>query len=230
VSRRQLIVIGGGEHAGVVADAARSAPDRWELIGFSDPNPRPDAEARLGLRWLGDDRAVLARLEAGAGVAPSLVLGIGGPVAARRAAIDAFGAATWAVVVHGTAWVSPSASIGDGTVVLAGAVVNASARLGRHTIVNTRAVAEHDVELGDFVHAGPGAVIGGGARIGEDAFIGLGALVRDHLVVGRAATVGMGSVVVEEVAAGTTVAGSPARPIRSALAAGEAVPVAADRA
>jgi sugar O-acyltransferase (sialic acid O-acetyltransferase NeuD family) len=231
VTRRQLVVIGGGEHAGVVVDAARTQPDLWELIGFSDPDPRSDAEKRLGIPWLGDDRVVLARLDESGPDVARLVLGIGGPVAARRAAVEAFGTATWAVIVHAAAWVSPSATLGDGAVVLAGAVVNASATIGRHAIVNSRAVVEHDVEMGDFAHAGPGAVIGGGARIGRDSFIGLGALVRDHLVVGPGATVGMGAVVVDEVPAGTTVAGSPARPIRSALAEIEsATPVTADRA
>ncbi|HYX12560.1 MAG TPA: hypothetical protein VE817_11265, partial [Candidatus Acidoferrum sp.] len=158
MTRRQLIVIGGGEHAAVVVDAARSAPDRWELVGFSDPDPGPDAEARLGLPWLGDDQAVASRPVEGGSDKPSLVLGIGLSVAARRAAVDAFGTASWAVIVHAAAWVSPSATLGPGTVVLAGAVVNASATLGRHTIVNSRAVVEHDVELGDFAHAGPGAV------------------------------------------------------------------------
>jgi acetyltransferase EpsM len=212
VSRRRLIVVGGGEHAAVVVDAARTEPDAWELIGFSDPSPAASAAHRLGLDHLGDDLGLAARLAGGRGDESWLVLGFGAPPAARRAAVERLGtAAHWATIVHRSAWVSPAAVVGEGTVVLAGAIVNAGARIGRHAIVNTRAVVEHDVRLGDFAHVAPGALIGGGATIGDDAFVGLGGLVRDHVDVGAGASVGMGAVVVDDVAASATVVGSPAR-------------------
>jgi acetyltransferase EpsM len=214
VSRRQLVVVGGGEHAGVVADAARSDPDAWELRGFTDPSPDAGASHRLGLDHLGGDADLAGRLGAGASEAAWLVLGFGAPIAARREAVGRFDKATrWATLVHRVAWVSPAATLGEGTVVLAGAIVNAGARVGRHVIVNSRAVIEHDVRIGDFAHIAPGAVIGGGATVGDDAFIGLGGLVRDHVTIGPGATVGMGAVVVDDVPTGATVAGSPARPL-----------------
>jgi sugar O-acyltransferase (sialic acid O-acetyltransferase NeuD family) len=221
VSRRALVVVGGGEHAAVVVDAARSDPDAWELRGFADPAPDPGAVARLGLEHLGDDAYLASRVADDALDAPWLVVGFGAPVAARRDAVERFHeAARWATVVHRAAWVSSAAILGEGTVVLAGAIVNAGARIGRHVIVNTRAVVEHDVRIGDYAHVAPGAVIGGGAAIGDEAFIGLGGLVRDHVMIGAGATVGMGAVVVDDVPAGATVAGSPARPL--ALADGPA--------
>ena len=212
VSRRRLVIVGGGEHAAVVADAARTNANGWELVGFSDPSPDPTAAERLGLERLGDDAALAGRLAAADAEDISLVVGFGATAGARRIAVDRFAVDTkWAAIVHASAWISPTAVLGEGTVVLAGAIVNARARIGRHVIVNTRAVVEHDVELGDFVHVAPGVVIGGGATIGDDAFVGLGALVRDHVEVGAGATIAMGAVVVEDVAAETTVVGSPAR-------------------
>jgi len=222
VTRRRLVLIGGGEHAGVVADAAATDPDRWDVVGFTDP----DVGAKLatgptgsGLRHLGDDRAGLAGFEEQAlDDRPDLVLAVGGvgdPAARRRVTQTVEDVASWtrwAVVVHRAAWVSPSAELADGTVVLAGAVINAGARVGAHGIVNTRAVVEHDVRIGSYVHVGPGAVIGGAARIGSDVTIGLGALIRDHIAVGDGAVIGMGAVVVADVPAGATVMGSPARP------------------
>ena len=32
-----IVILGGGEHAQVVAEAIRSRPDLWELVGFTDP-------------------------------------------------------------------------------------------------------------------------------------------------------------------------------------------------
>jgi acetyltransferase EpsM len=216
-----LIVLGGGEHARVVIEAARTLRDRWDVQGYVAPETDVDnapATTPIDLPWLGDDAALAARLqELAPEDRPWLVLGFGGGetpggLAARAAAAERFGpTARWASVVHATAWVSPSATLESGAVILAHAVVNAGARVGRHAIVNSAAVVEHDVVVGHGSHVAPGAVIGGATRIGEDAFIGLGARVRDHIEIGAGAVVGMGAVVVDSIEPGATVVGIPAR-------------------
>lgn len=215
---RALVVLGGGEHARVVIEAARSRPDRWLVTGFTD---RGEGRSILfDVPCLGDDLALTERLAAlSPADRPALVLGFGGPLATRRAAADAFIGVVWATIIHADAWVSPSAVVEPGVVVLAGAVINAGARVGAQAIVNSRAVVEHDVEIGAGAHVGPGAVVGGGTSIGDGALIGLAAAVRDHILVGRRAVVGMGSVVVADVADDATVMGVPARPaaVRPAL-------------
>jgi acetyltransferase EpsM len=216
VTARPLVIVGGGEHARVVADAARCWPERWALVGFTDRAADPDSAARLGLEHLGDDEAILARLHAADSrdAAPWLVLGIG-DIATRRSAAERLSRARWATIVHPAASISPSARVAEGAVVLAGAVVNPGAEIGAHAIVNSGAIVEHDVVVGAFAHLAPGAVVGGGARIGAGAFVGLGCAVRDHVEIGDDAIVGMGAVVVAAVPAGTTVVGVPARPMGS---------------
>jgi sugar O-acyltransferase (sialic acid O-acetyltransferase NeuD family) len=218
VTRRPLVVIGGGEHARVVVEAARAGAT-WEVLGVVDHDPAGRTQSLLGLPHLGDDAAYLA---AAAVLAPErradLVLGLGsiGRPTARRALVaryEAAGATSWATLVHPAAWVSPTAVLGPGTVVLAGAVVNAGAEVGAHAIVNSGAVVEHDAVVGAFAHVGPGAIVGGGARLGDGAFAGMGALVRDHVSVGADAVVGMAAAVTADVPAGATVAGVPARPV-----------------
>jgi len=211
-----LIVLGGGEHARVVIEAARTQGDRWAVQGYVAPEA---TEIGDDVPWLGNDAALAARLDDLArSDRPWLVLGFGGGetaagLAARSATTARFGPdARWATVVHATAWISPTATLRDGAVVLAQAVVNAGAHVGRHAIVNSGAIVEHDVRVGDGSHVAPGAAIGGGTHIGENAFIGLGARVRDHLEIGAGAVAGMGAVVVESIAAGATVVGVPARP------------------
>jgi sugar O-acyltransferase (sialic acid O-acetyltransferase NeuD family) len=212
VSPRPVVIVGGGEHARVVADAVRSRPDIWTLAGYTDPaGPNPAMDPTV--EHLGDDADLRSRWASAApDDRPALILGIGADPAARHRAITAFGDdAAWASIVHSAAWVSPSALVAAGAVVLAGAVVNAGARIGRHAIVNTHAVIEHDVHVGERTHVAPAAAIGGGTRIGDDVVVGLGAAVRDHIVIGDGAVVGMGAVVVADVAAGQAVMGVPAR-------------------
>jgi len=217
---RRLIVIGGGEHACVVADAARAAG--WILDGVVDPQPAKRTLSLLRVAHLGDDAALEARLIGmPAGTAPFLILGIGaiGRPEVREAAVARFAQARWATIVHPAASASLLATIGEGAVVLAGAAVGAGARIGPHTVINSSAVVEHDVEIGAFAQVAPGAVIGGGAHVGPGAFVGLGAVVRDHVSIGARAFVAMGSVVVADVPPGTTVWGFPARPRVSAAGA-----------
>lgn len=212
---RGLIVVGGGEHARVVIEAARSRPDLWKLLGFVDPLPRAETRERLGVLHLGDDGHGLALADGDV----FFVLGVGsvGVTPAREEVVARYAAppAQWATVVHERAWVSPTAALEPGVVVSAGAVVNSGAQLGRHVVVNTGAVVEHDVVLGEYVQVGPGAVIGGGTRVGRGSYLGLGSRVRDHVNLGRDVMVAMGAVVVRPLADGEVVWGVPARPRRS---------------
>lgn len=214
MSATPLVLVGAGEHARVILDAARSRPDLWVMAGYCAPSASPELSGALGLSWLGDDADLAARAPAGA----RLVIGVGalGPSPKRRELVTRHEAAraSWATVVHARAVVADSATLAPGVVVLAGAVVNPGAAVGAHAIINTGAIVEHDVRIGDFAIIGPGSVLGGGASVGEGAFIGLGSRVRDHISVGAGALVGMGAVVVGPVADGERVLGIPARPWR----------------
>ena len=67
---QDLIIIGGGEHARVVIEAARSLTS-WNILGFVDPLPCDETVARMKIVRLGEDEAVGRYPNA------TLVLGIG---------------------------------------------------------------------------------------------------------------------------------------------------------
>ncbi len=209
MTTRALILLGAGEHARVVAEAASLA--EWQVTGYA----APEATDGIPGEWLGDDGAVANRLAATDPAGrPAVVLGFGATGPLREAAVARFGPDTsWAAIVHPAAWVSPSARLEPGVVVLAQAVVNTGATIGPHAIVNSGAIVEHDVVVGGFAHVAPGAVLGGGVVVGERVHVGIGAAVRDHVTIGADAVVGMGAVVVADVPAGTTVVGNPARTV-----------------
>lgn len=214
-AERRFLVWGAGGHGRVVADVVRATGGT--VVGFVDGDPakagRPPvpgappvllAEAEL-LRVLGGGQGA-------AGGWDALAPGIGD----NRARLRAFGlaaGAAWPALVHPSAVLSPSASIGAGTVVMPRAVLNADARVGRAAIVNTGAIVEHDCVVGDGAHLSPGCVLAGGARVGEGAWVGAGAIVLPGVAVGPWAVVGAGAVVVRDVPGGTVVAGVPARPL-----------------
>jgi acetyltransferase EpsM len=201
-------VIGGGEHARVVIEAVQSGVSH-HLLGFIDPEPCEETTRRLGVARLGHEAA----LASNPGALGVLGFGALATRGRRTEAVDRLtpGLGGWGTVVHATAWVSPTATIGPGTVILARAVVQTGARIGAHCVINTGAIVEHDVVLGDHAQLAPGVILGGGARVGRLAYLGLGAVVRDHTAVGARATVGMGAVVVADVGEGAQVLGVPAR-------------------
>jgi sugar O-acyltransferase (sialic acid O-acetyltransferase NeuD family) len=221
VTTRQLAIVGSGEHAKVVVEAARSTADGWVVIGSIGPGQDPTdvAPEIVDLPYLGDDRSTadrMARLPRSE--RPWLILGIGLAVdpATRETIVGRHADwGGWATIIHPSASVSPSAVISPGAVVLAGAVIGPGAWIGEHAVVNSAAVIEHDVRVGPFALVGPGAVIGGAARIGRGALIGLGARIRDHISIGDGAVVGMGAVAVRDVPADSRVVGVPARPMVS---------------
>lgn len=70
---------------------------------------------------------------------------------------------TLPVLCHATAYVSPSAQLGPGTVVLPHANIMAGVKVGRCCIVNTGAVADHDSRLEEGCHLCLNAVVKAGA-------------------------------------------------------------------
>ena len=117
----------------------------------------------------------------------------------------------FATAIHPSAIISPSAIIGEGTVVMAGAVINADAVIGKHCIVNTGATVDHDCVIGDYCHIAPGANVSGGTHIGEGTWIGVGACVIQCLNIGKDCMIGAGSVVVKDIPDGVTAYGNPCR-------------------
>jgi len=189
-----LVLVGGGGHAKVVADAARSG--RVGLAGFVDDDPEAEVP---GLAWLGGlDQA-----------REPWILCIG-DVATRMRVIDSLrGQAS--NIVHPSAVLSERASIGDGVFVGPGAIVNVDAVVEDHGIVNSAAVIEHDARVGFGSHVAPGAVLCGGVSVGRGCLVGAGAVLMPGVEVGDQAIVGAGAVVTGAVSARTRVVGTPAR-------------------
>ncbi len=55
-----------------------------------------------------------------------------------------------ATLIHPSAIISPSASIGEGAIIEAGAVISTDAKIGRGTIVMANAVVGHNAVVEDF--------------------------------------------------------------------------------
>jgi len=200
-----MVVVGAGGHAKVVVELARD--NGFEVVGCTDRNAEgPDV---VGAPVIGDDSMLEGLFASGIAFA---AVGLGANrlrlKTGRR--LQEIGFALPALV-HPSATVSPSASLGHGVTVMAGAVINADTAVGDFAIINTLAGVDHDGVLGHGVHVGPGASLSGSVRMDDEAFVGVGATVLPGVHIGSAATLGGGSVAIRDIPAGATAAGAPAR-------------------
>lgn len=208
---KPVIIIGGGGHAVVVADALQAAG--VSVLGFTDADSTKHQSRQCGLPVLGGDAVVLAGYDQDEVLLANGVGGVRG-TDARRALQLRLREAGWrfVTVIHPTAIISPHARISDGVQLLAGSIVQASAVIGEGTIVNTAAIVEHDVEVGDYVHVAPRALLCGAVTVGNLSHIGAGAVVRQGIQLGQHTLVGAGAVVVKDFDGGGELVGMPARP------------------
>ena len=117
--------------------------------------------------------------------------------------------------IHPRAFVAATATLGEGSQVLAQAAVCADAVLGEACIVNTSASVDHECILGNGVHIGPGAVLAGCVNVGECSMIGAGAVVLPRINIGANVIVGAGAVVTKDIPDNQVALGNPARIVRA---------------
>ncbi len=108
-------------------------------------------------------------------------------------------------VIHNRAIVEPSAMIGEGNLIVAGAIIGSDVRIGNNCIINAGAVISHDCIISDNCHIASGAILGGGVIIGENTLIGQGCTVFKNLKIGANVVVHNGVNVVRDILDGACV-------------------------
>lgn len=120
-------------------------------------------------------------------------------------------------LIHPSSIISPSATIGKGTVVMPNVVLNAKAIIGDGVILNTSCVVEHECIIDDFVHISPKAALAGAVKVGKFTHIGIGSNVIQGIIIGKNTIVGGGSMVIRNIEDNQKVVGVPAHLINSKM-------------
>jgi len=88
-------------------------------------------------------------------------------------------------IISPLAYVSPQAKIGEGTIVMHGAIINRGAEIGKNSIINSKALVEHDAIVGNNCHLATRSTLNGGVFLGSNSFIGSHTVLKQNIKVGK---------------------------------------------
>ena len=202
-----MYLYGAGGHSKVITDILNSIG--VEVLGVFDDQP-----AGAKLKTMAIDSGVRVQGESFPKLDAPLIISVGDNQ--RRAELDQMlrRNAEYGQAIHGTTIISAKSSVGEGTVILQGAIVQSAAKVGRHVLVNTAASIDHDNEIGDYAHISPHATLCGHVKVGEGTHIGAGAVVIPSIKIGKWCTIGAGTVIIRDIPDYATAVGNPARIIK----------------
>ena len=84
------------------------------------------------------------------------------------------------VLIHPRAYVADSATIGCGSIVMAGAIVDVRADIGELVVIWPGVCVNHDVVVGENTFLSPSSTLCGFVNIGRDSFVGAGTTIADR--------------------------------------------------
>ena len=197
MNKKKLAIIGAGGHSKVVADCAQLM-EQWTTVSFHDdkvPNNRP-----------------LSELDTASPEQTDIFVAIGNNQT-RQTVTHQFQKRGFHIplIRHPTSVVAQESTIGNGTVLMAGAIVNPGTTIGQGCILNTGSSVDHDCNLGNFIHISPGARLAGTVTVKDRAWVGIGAAVRQNITIGSDVMIAAGAAVINDIEDHKVVKGVPAK-------------------
>lgn len=200
-----FFILGAGGHGAVIADLSQAAG--LKVMGFIDASKAGGLHMELPIF------ASLDQVEA-----EQFAVAIGDNFK-RSQVVEQLRLrapqAEFPALIHPKASVAASATVGQGSVLMAGAVVGPKTSVGDFCIINHQASLDHDCILADYASLAPGAVTGGGVMIGNRSSISLAACIKHGVTIGSDTVVGANSYVNKDLGDGQLAYGSPVKAVRA---------------
>ncbi len=117
-------------------------------------------------------------------------------------------------IVHPTASVSKTTSLGAGSFVMQNVSIAANSQISDHVIIMPNSVVSHDCVIGDYCIITAGVSISGYVKVGRLSYFGTNSATIGYISIGDYCQIGMGSIAHEDVPDNQVVIGNPARFLR----------------
>ena len=174
---KKIILIGGGTFSPVVIDAilGNEKYAEYKIEGILDDK---------GICSINYNYPHLGKVEDAEKFAADdtfFVISIGSPKA-RKSIAEKYPNLNYLTVIDKSANITENVKIGEGSIVLKGAIINAFASLGSHVIVNSGAIVDHHCKIGDYSHIGHGVITWECAKIDEAQHISPGIVIKGEKI------------------------------------------------
>lgn|SRR4030042_1994264 len=207
--KQKLILLGGGGHCISCIDVIR-AEDKFSILGILDTAEKKGSTVS-GVEIIGTDENISDLfvecrnflITVGQIKSPELRISLYTTVNRLGGILP--------VIISPRAYVSTSAKIGEGTIVMHDSIVNANSVIGKNCIINTNALIEHEATIGDFCHISTHAVVNGQVRVGDRSFIGSNSILVNNITIPDNTIVAAGACVLKSPEIAGTYIGNPAR-------------------
>lgn len=211
---KKLIIVGAGGFAREVAwlvERINATEPVWELLGFTDDNPKLWGNIINGYPVLGGVQVLVEHKDA-------YVVCAVGSAKVRKLLInkiqEEFSDIRFATLVDPTVQMSQHVEVGEGSIICAGSIATVNILIGAHVHINLDCTIGHDAVLEDFVTVYPSVNISGMTRFGQCVELGTGAQITQGISVGTHTIIGAGAVVIRDIPDSCTAVGNPAKVIK----------------
>ena len=213
--KRQLIIIGGGalgrevlHYANDLLATNDAKLDFSSFAGFLDDAP----DAKQQLAKLGVESGFVEPIQQHlVDKKYAYVLAVGKAKLRNELLSNLSGQPFWANIVHPTAYVASSATLGKGVVLAPFTFVGANAKIADHVVLNPYASVGHDSRIGNRCVLSPYATVNGNVQLGEEVFMGTHTTVIPGKKVGQGSTLSAGTVVFRDVPENYFMIGNPGK-------------------
>ena len=113
--------------------------------------------------------------------------------------------------IHPKSFISPTAKIGKGNHIKAGAVIDSNTKIGNYNIIDNAVTIAHDNIIGDGCHLAPGCVIGSSIDIGDYSILGIGSSVSTKIKIGKGCIISLNTSVINDISDNSLVEGVPGK-------------------
>lgn len=210
---KNIVIFGSGGHAKVIVDIIEKQ-GKFNIAGFIDSSSEKNTVI-MEYKVIGDTSSlkdIVFSYEIYGGI-----IGIGDNsirAKIRDKVIKVIPNFKFVNCVHPKSILGKDVTLGEGNVVMAGAIINSSTIIKNHCILNTNSSIDHDCLMLDFSSIAPNATVGGNVKIGDYSAIGIGANIFNSVNVGYNCIIGGGSLVCHDTNDNSIYYGSPSKFIR----------------
>lgn len=120
----------------------------------------------------------------------------------------------FATIIHPSAYVDSSCSIGSGTFILPGCVLDNNTTIGDNVLLNTGCTIAHDSIIKNHSFLSPRVAIAGFVKVGECCNIGINTIIIDNISITDEVQTGGGAVITKNITEPGLYVGVPAKKIK----------------